>query len=152
MDGQHRETEETQHLPYVAVIDVNPALAEEKEARFTFDAHLKMDPKAFILLAYATGGTPETFNPHIRELTEKGIPVFLLSNNPGLETGIQKLAYEPQLKAVEAGATPLRDVNINRMLEVVNTIQQQIKEGLTGDKLKAAIVAKYGTPEPVLTT
>lgn len=147
MDGQNRETEETQQPPYVAVLDINPTLAEN--ARANFDAHLKMDPKAFVLLTSATGSTPQILNPIIRELTEKKIPVFLLSNNPGLETGIQKITYEPQLDAVNAGAVPLRDVNVNRTLDVVNAIQQQIKEGLTGDRLKTAIVEKFKTPEPV---
>src|SRR3989344_5459220 len=111
--------EPTPKLPYVAVLKVDPSLADPGDARLNFDVQLSMNPKAMILLAYATGGTPETLNPFIKECTNKGIPVFLLSNNYGRKTGIEKVSYGPNVEASKTGAIPLRDVNTNNVLEVV---------------------------------
>lgn len=139
---------ETSGLPYVAVLDVNPMLAEPATARLNFDAHLKMGPKAIVLLAYATGGTPGTLNPHIRECVEKGIPVFLLSKNYARQTGIQGATYGVQTEAIQAGATPIKDVNANRVLDVVSAIQKAATRGLTGDRLDRAIIDQFGTDAP----
>ena len=101
-----------------------------------------------ILLAYATGGTPETLNPFIKECTNKGIPVFLLSNNYGRKTGIEKVSYGPNVEASKTGAIPLRDVNTNNVLEVVGAIQTAAKQGLAGEALRDEIVSKFGTVIP----
>lgn len=139
---------ETPGLPYVAVLDVTPMLADPKNARLNFDVHLKMGPKAIVLLAYATGGTPGTLNPHIRECVGKGIPVFLLSKNYARDTGIQGTTYGVQTEAIQAGATPIKDVNVNRVLDVVSAIQKAASRGLTGEQLDRAIIDQFGTDAP----
>jgi len=137
--------EAASQLPYVAVLTVNPALAVPSDARLNFDAHLRGNPKALVLLAYATGGTPETLNPFIKEYIEKGIPVFLLSTNYASDKGIQKVEYGPNVEAARTGAIPLRDVNSNHVLEVVAAIQEASRQGLAGDELRDAIIVKFGT-------
>lgn len=104
-----------------------------------------MKPKALILLSNASGTTPETLNPFIEEFVGKDIPVFLLSRNYARETGIQKITYGAQAEAVKAGAIPLKDVNVNGTLRVVDAIQKAASEGLNGKRLNDAIITQFGT-------
>lgn len=108
--------------------------------------------KALVLAGFATGTTPNVLNPHIKALTEKGIPVFILSKNPANEHGIRKIKYQVQQDAVEAGAIPLRDPNVNNDVEVLTSIQQAINDGKTGEQLTQAVVEKYGSPPPIKTS
>ncbi|OGE19653.1 hypothetical protein A3J19_02000 [Candidatus Daviesbacteria bacterium RIFCSPLOWO2_02_FULL_41_8] len=139
------ESEKRTRPPYVAVIDTQ-LIGSIDEARMNFEAQSIQKPKAMILLVDATGGSKDILNPFIKEAVDEGTPVFLLSKNYGRNTGIQKVAYGTQSDAVEAGATPLRDINVNSTLEVVNVIQAAVDQGLTGSELKVAIVEQFGSP------
>ncbi len=142
------ETTETSptEFPDLGLIAVNPSLSNEALARGLFDATLSAQPKAVILETYATGAVPTKLTPLIREITEKGIPVFLVSSNFGDEKGITKLAYEANMGAVGAGAVPLRDVNSRHMTEIMGAIQGEINAGKIGADLTRAIVDQFGTP------
>lgn len=142
--GKPEGFEQTPKVPYIAVLEVNPGLADSDNARLNFHAHLRANPKALLLIAYATGGTPESLNPYIQEYTDKGIPVFLLSNNPGDDHGIREITYGVQAEAAEAGAISLKDVNINSLQQVVRAIQDAAKAGLEGENLRKAIVGQFG--------
>ncbi|MEK7601470.1 MAG: hypothetical protein AAB480_02980 [Patescibacteria group bacterium] len=142
--GKPEGFEQTPEVPYVAVLEVTPALASTDGARLNFHAHLRANPKALLLIAYASGGTPESLNPFIQEYTDRGIPVFLLSNNPADDHGIREITYGVQADAAKAGAVSFKDVNINNFHQVVRTIQDAAKEGLEGEDLKKAIIAQFG--------
>lgn len=144
MDSGAKESV-SQKPPFVAVLDAQTLFTPE-EARMNFDLYLQQDPKAFVLTVDAAGGSRDILNPIIAELKEKEIPVFLLSKNFGRQTGIQKITYGAQQDAVNAGAIPLRDVNVHGTLDVVRTIQEEASKGLSGERLAGAIVQKYGVP------
>lgn len=101
--------------------------------------------KALVLTGFATGTTPSSLNPHIRDLTQKGIPVFILSNNPMDHHGIGQIKYEVQQEAVEAGGIPLRNPNVTNDEEVTTSIQEAINEGKTGPELAQAMIEKFGS-------
>ncbi len=105
-----------------------------------------------ILEAYGTGTTPEVLSPFIKEVVDKGVPVFLVSSNYGDEKGITKLAYQANMGAVGAGATPLRDVNIRHLPTIMGTIQGEINSGKVGTELNQAVIGKFGTPPIPQTT
>ena len=130
----------------VALLKVHPGM--ETTAEGLFQAIKKANQKALVLLGYASGATPTILDPLIREFTEQGISVFVLSNNPGENKGIQTIKYGPQRDSITAGAIPLSNVNVNNAEEVLLTIQAEIDEGKTGRELNEAVIAKFGTPMP----
>ncbi len=140
--------EPTPQLPYVAVLRVDPGMGNPSEARLNFDTHLRMNPKAIVLEVYATGGPPEAMVPFIKDSVQKGVPVFLLSTNYARDTGIQQLSYGPQQLAAEAGAIPLRDVNVDRTLDVVAAVQAAANKGLVSKDLEDEIINQFGTVAP----
>lgn len=132
----------------VGYFSVHPGLASNAElTRGLWDTYTNFS-KAIVIEAYGSGTTPEVLNPLIKDYVDKGGCVFLLSNNPGENRGILQLKYEPQVLAVEAGAVPLRDVNVNNRQAVSESIQDAINQGKTGEDLKRVIIEKYGTPLP----
>ncbi len=70
----------------------------------------------------------------------------MISKNYGRDTGIQKITYGPQLEAVKAGATPIKDVNSNHLTEFANAVQTAINNGQTGNQLNQTIINQFGTP------
>lgn len=100
--------------------------------------------KAMVLVTYATGTTPETLNGAIQEVTQKGIPVFLLSSNSGDPAGIlNDTNYEPQAQSKKAGAIALQKVNIKHIQQVLDAIQAEIDAKKKGPELGEAIRTKY---------
>ncbi len=142
------EVEKEERCPDVAYLTVTPTLNNPGFAPKIFDAIAKTHPKALVLEVYASGTSPTVLDPLIKKYVDNGISVFLLSNNPGDEKGIEKLAYAANLGSVQAGAIPLRDVNVNQRLDVISTIQHAINEGHTGTDLNDEIISKYGTAAP----
>lgn len=131
----------------IAFLPATPALIGNLDltAQF-FDAIEAEGSKALIVTGYATGTTPGALNPFITRTVERGVPVFVLSDNAGEDQGPQKIKYTAQQEAVDAGATILRDVNVNAGEEVAYAIQDAIDEGKTGEDLAQALIAIYGTP------
>ncbi|MEI8090697.1 MAG: hypothetical protein WCG98_00055 [bacterium] len=58
--------------------------------------------KAAIVVAFASGTTPQDLNEPIKQLTEKNIPIFLLSDNPGDKHGILNIIYQNQALSLKA--------------------------------------------------
>lgn len=109
--------------------------------------HITRNTKAVILIAYATGTTPEILNPVIKKLTELGTPVFLLSNNPKDSHGILKIVYAVQTESAQAGAIALQKVNINNLQEVLDAIQDELDRGKRGAELGEIIKQKFAYSE-----
>jgi L-asparaginase/Glu-tRNA(Gln) amidotransferase subunit D len=101
---------------------------------------------AVVLVGYACGTTPENLNPFINRVVKGGVPVFIVSGE-GAGGSIPKLTYETQVAAVEAGATPLRDADSTRMVEVVEHIRGIFHRGLRGQVLVDLVIAEYGSSE-----
>jgi hypothetical protein len=99
---------------------------------------------AVVLIVYATGTSPESLNGVIKQRTEKGIPVFLVSKNPGDAHGILKITYGPQQESKEAGAIALEKVNVNNLYDVIMpAIQDEFAKGKRGAGLGEAIREKF---------
>lgn len=147
MDVDKESVEKVTTPPYVAVLDTQ-LIGSEEEARMNFEAQRTQHPSAYVLLVDASGGSKDILNSFITEEVEKGNPVFLLSKNYGKTSGIQQVSYGTQSEAVNAGATPLRDVNIHGTVEVVGAVQNAVRQGITGDQLKTVVVEKFGSPVP----
>ncbi len=101
-------------------------------------------PKAIILLGEVSGSTPEILNPKIREIVKKGISVFIVCKAYGEQSGIHEFRYQIQIQAAKAGAIHLRDANLKTLIEVANTAQTFINQGITGEPLNQAMIARYG--------
>lgn len=142
------EGQPVSHYSDIGVININPALTSNLPLTIKmFRGFVDAGAKAIVLDAYATGTTPEVLNPLIAEFAkEKGVPVFVVSRNPGDKHGIQRIVYTVQEEAQNAGATPLRDVNINDADAILSAIQTAIDKGFTGEKLVEEITFQFGTP------
>lgn len=147
MPAQTRLEQPTDTDPHVTVLAVTPLMASgDKLTDRLFDAATAPGTAALILVGYATGTTPTAINPFIKRSVENGVPVIVLSDNRGENTGPQRLKYETQVAAVEAGATPLKDINVNGLGEVVSAAREAARSGKAGQELADTLVSQYGTP------
>src|SRR5579871_3470413 len=136
--------EQESHPTDVFVLPVTPMLGSNVElTKQLFDTLENGESKALVLIGFATGTTPTALNPFIKRTVDRGVPVFILSNNPGEESGPKRIVYGVQQDAVEAGASPLRDVNVNHLPEVLGAIQAEIDSGKFGQELSEAILEKF---------
>lgn len=129
----------------VAFLPATPALAGNLDltAHF-FDSIENAGSKAVVITGYASGTTPEVINPFIARTVQRGVPVFVISNNPAEDQGPRRIKYAVHQEAVDAGATILRGVNINAIEELASAIQDAIDAGKTGPDLTRAIIEQYG--------
>ncbi|MBI4079589.1 MAG: hypothetical protein HY429_04855 [Candidatus Levybacteria bacterium] len=134
--------------PDVGYFSVTPALGANPELTRNLWGIYTKHSKALVLEVFATGTVPSILDPLIKECVDGGGSAFLLSNNPGDEKGITKLAYEANMGAVGAGAIPLRDVNVNNRIEVLKTIQEAISQGKIGNELNKVVIEKFCAPAP----
>lgn len=108
---------------------------------------------AVVLKVYATGTSPESLNEVIKKRTKEGIPIFLVSNNPGDNHGILKITYDTQKKSNEAGAIPLEKVNVNNLDVIYSSLQSEFAKGKRGAELGEAIREKFAynesEPKPI---
>ncbi len=138
--------EDSPDLSRIAVLPVTPLTGANLElTQAFFKAAIGAGAKAILLIGYATGTTPGAINPLVKDTVESGIPIFVLSNNKGDDKGPQRITYGSQQDAVDAGITPLRDVNINHIEEVMATIDGMIADDVAGAELAQAVVDVYGT-------
>lgn len=133
--------------PDVSTFHTNLGLAGPETMEGVFRAHTKFS-RAVVIQGWATGTVHQELLPLVKEATDSGISVFIISSNRGEEHGIRSLKYEPHVKAVEAGAIPLKDVNIKKGQEVLEAIQEQINHGKIGEELNEAIIERFGSPIP----
>lgn len=102
---------------------------------------------AVVFVVFATGTSPERLNDVIRKRTKEGIPIFLVSNNPGDNHGIMKITYDVQAESLKAGATPLEKVNVNNLQEIIFEIKKQFSAGKKGTELAQAIQKTFSYKE-----
>ena len=126
--------------PDVMSVDCWPGMNEQLEA------FCSKPVAAIVILGYACGTTPEIINPSIKRITDKDIPVFIVSGEWIPDGSIENLTYPSQISAVEAGATPLKNANRSLVGEVRESIQILYDEGVMGDDLAHLVVAHYGSP------
>ena len=138
MDRKHEKQRE---YPDIGVVFITPVMIPERLE------HVIHNTKAVILIAFATGTTPEILNPAIKKLTESGVPVFLLSNNPGDSHGILRTRYGVQERSAQAGAIALQKVNINNLAEVLDAIQDELDKDKRGAELGETIRQKFAYRE-----
>lgn len=146
MDASNIEVKQPFPCPDVAYLRITPNLGDNLRFTANIFKALGEKSKALVLFGYGTGTTPTSLNPFISELTQRGIPVFVLSSNEGENYGVQKITYGVQQDAVDAGIIPLKDPNVNNAEGVIIDIQKAINDGKTGAELVHAVVEKYGTP------
>ena len=135
------KTNETAPKARIRLIQVTPFTTPEQLEEFTED----MD--VMVLIVFATGTSPTRLNDVIKKRTGEGIPVLLVSNNPGDKHGIMKITYEVQSLSLEAGAIPLEKVNINNLEEIQETIQVEFAKGKKGTELGEAIRERFAYKE-----
>jgi L-asparaginase/Glu-tRNA(Gln) amidotransferase subunit D len=128
-------------LTATPVLGSNLALTEHM-----FKAFEDTGSKAIVITGFATGTTPSALNPFIAQTVERGVPVFILSDNSADIGGPDRIVYGVQEEAVQAGATPLKDINVNNRDELAEAIQDAIDKGKAGAELRQVIVDLYGTP------
>lgn len=88
--------------------------------------------QAVLVVAFATGALPDRLVPAIQQRISEGIPVLVLSNNPGDSCGILGVKYDAGSGAYNAGAVGLQKVNVNQHREVKTAILEALSRGLTG--------------------
>ncbi len=124
---------------------VNPAL----QPKFLEDATQGAD--AFILIGYASGGTPEILNDVIRKRTTEGVPIFIVSDNRKNDHGIlNPRKYDVQAKSLDAGAIPIQSINVNKIVELAAAIKKAFAEGKRGTELGKAIQQQFSLSEEEL--
>jgi|GEM_PF-3317859 len=132
---------ENQKPARVTDVIASPMLTPEQFELATGDAD------AVVFVVYATGTSPDRLNPAIQKKTESGTPVFLVSNNPGDNHGIIKLAYETQVNSQAAGAFHIAKVNVNQLAEINEVIQKEFAKGLRGNELGVAVTDYFSYKE-----
>lgn len=103
--------------------------------------------QAIVVVAFATGAMPDRLVPAIQQRLQQGIPVFVLSNNPGDSHGILRVKYAAGSGAYEAGAIGLQKVNVNQHQEVKAAISEALERGLSGQELAREIEQRYAYQE-----
>lgn len=123
--------------PRVPAIECDPLLKADEFLARTEHA------EAIIVVAFASGAMPDRLVPAIRQRIQEGIPVFVLSNNPGENHGPLRVIYAAGSGAYEAGAVRLEKVNVNHHREVKAAIHEALAKGLRGQALAREIGQLY---------
>lgn len=99
--------------------------------------------EAIIVVAFATGAMPDRLVPAIQQRIQQGIPVFVLSDNPGNNHGILRVIYDAGSGAYKAGAIGLQKINVNQYRELKAIILEALGKGLKGKDLEREIEQRY---------
>ena len=128
-------------LPLIkcAVIRAEPSLTPRLFEQMTNGA------ESIVIIAFAAGTIPDRLAPVIKSKVDSAIPVFLISNNPGDDHGIERLKYRVQVNIAETGAIALKGVNINDIESVMKAIQEETRNGKKGAELGEVIGRRFGT-------
>lgn len=128
----------------VAEIIVGPAITAKRAERQA----IAFDAGAVILIVYATGTLPTRMAEFVKKFDSAGVPVFLVSNNPGENTGIlHATKYEVTIPSLQAGAVPIEKVNVNGLTQLHIFIQSLLDKGIKGDKLKEKVRERFSYKE-----
>jgi hypothetical protein len=121
----------------VSVIRCSPFLTAE-----IFD-DLTKNCRVVVLIAFASGTTPDILAPIIKKRINEKIPVIILTNNPGDSHGPLRLLYEAGQNALRNGAVILQTVNVNDCAEIVTELKLKLTEGISGKDLIEYMRLKY---------
>ena len=103
--------------------------------------------KTVTFVVYATGTSPKWLAPIIKQLIDNDVPVFLVADCPGDETGIvNPRKYGAALPAIEAGATVIQKVNV-RDARIVKEAAKDWSEELSGKELAQYIGQMFAYQE-----
>jgi len=148
MSGLNEQVASHESVPFandVAFLQCTPLLNDGATTESFFGLLEGSEAKALVIIGYASGSIPRILNPYITKTVERGVPAFVLSDNKANDTGPQEIKYIGQKESVESGATILKDVNINHIVDVAVSIQGAIDEGMSGTELTQAVIEKYGS-------
>ena len=148
MTSPNLRTKESAPEAKIIPIEIAPGMSSEMLEEITKNSD------AVVLTVYATGTSQVSLNSVIKKRTEEGIPVFLVSKNPGDSHGILKITYGPQEESRDAGAIALQKVNVNHLYDVIiPAIQSEFKKGKRGAELGNIIREKFAyqndEPKPI---
>lgn len=103
--------------------------------------------QAIIFVAFASGALPDRLVPAMQQRMNEGIPIFVLSNNPGDKHGILAIHYDAGSRAYKSGAVALQKINVNHHEELKRVIADCLAEGLSGPALTKEIEQRYAFKE-----
>lgn len=104
--------------------------------------------KAVVLVNYACGTTPAWLSDPIKELVDNGVPVFLVSDNPGDPAGILNVRrYGAGEGAADAGAKPIEKVNVREVDLVKQAVRDYYEEGYRGKGLAEVVYKMFAYQE-----
>ena len=96
-----------------------------------------------VIIGYANCIVPSHLAPVIKQRTDEGVAVFILSNNPADEAGPARLKYDAGSDSVQAGAVLLQKVNIKHLNQVLAQINWALHIGLRGGELSEYIQSLF---------
>lgn len=136
--------------PEISVLHTSLGMSEPSLVQDIFRTLVGPGTKALIVEGWASGTVHKALLPLIKEATERGVSVFVLSDNPKDNSGVRAIKYESHLDVVAAGAILLKDINASPENEdkIFSAIQREINQGRTGAELNEAIIKRFGTPVP----
>ena len=102
---------------------------------------------ALILIGPALGGIATNLIPTVQKITDSGVAVFVLTDNPGAGHGVLRIVDQPQVNAIAAGATYLEKANILDEAAVRAAIELAVAEGLRGADLAQRVKSQFAYGE-----
>lgn len=106
-------------------------------------ALVKPATKALIITGTALGTVATDFNPAIRELTNRGVAIFVLSDNIRENHGTLRIIDQVQTENVRAGVVHLEKINARDLQKFHATVLEEIDSGKTGASLAEAVKSKF---------
>jgi hypothetical protein len=85
--------------------------------------------------------------PTVQKITDSGVTVFVLTDNPGDGHGVLRIVDQPQVEALKAGATYFEKANILDEAAVRAAINLAVAEGLRGTDLANHVKAQFAYGE-----
>lgn len=131
------EVQETHKSPASPGIGIIPGMAPEILKQLSKQFH------ALILHGNALGGLPTYLQTAVKEITDFGVAVFILSDNVGAGHGVIRIVDQPQVDAIANGVTYLEKANISHDHEVREAITSAVQEGLRGSDLANHVKAQF---------
>lgn len=108
-----------------------------------FKALVKPTTKAIIITGTALGTVATDFNPVIRALTDRGVVVFVLSDNIRENHGTVRIIDEVQTGNAMAGAVHLEKINANEFPKFCAAVREEIDSGKIGAALAEAVRSRF---------
>lgn len=126
----------------IPVVVANPALNERQFLLATEGAD------AIIFVVHASGAVGERFGSAVATRASAGIPVLLVSNNPGDSHSILDAGRYGTTEAVlKGGGIPIQKYNVNDIPLLLDLTKKHLDEGLRGDELAQAIAQECSYKE-----